>query len=177
MGGSNRFRGLPRAGWRARGVLLVAFVGLGMGSVAISSGSAGASTSVAAVGGSSVTCSKLSGSALTTVKISKCAPNAGAGYASASQPGGDFGFDVLTWASSGATTTLGQSTLFFLGTRGPCTGISEEVHWTSTVAAASTSGPGIPAVGDAISAMCACTSSTTAAPSIPPESSSHRARR
>jgi hypothetical protein len=148
MGGSNRIGRLPRAGWRALGVLLVASAALGVGSVAISSGSAGAGTSVAAVGGSSVTCSKLSGSAQSTVTISKCAPSAGAGYKSAS---GTFGFGVLTWAGSGATTTLGQSTLDFLNS-GPCTGSSAEVHWTSTVAAASTVGPGIPAVGDVISA-------------------------
>jgi hypothetical protein len=85
------------------------------------------------------------------VKISKCAPSAGTGYKSASQPGGTFGLGVLTWAGSGATTTLGSSALDFLNS-GPCTGSSLEVHWTSTVAAASTVGGGIPAVGDVVSA-------------------------
>jgi hypothetical protein len=106
---------------------------------------------VGAAGGSGVTCSKLSGSASKTVTISKCAPSAGPGYGSASQPGGNFGVGVLTGARSGATT-LGQSTIDLLETRGPCTGTSEEAYWTSTVAAASTSGPGIPAVGDPVSA-------------------------
>ncbi len=152
MVGGSRFRRLPQAGWRALGVLLVTSSALGMGSVAIPSGSAGARTAVAAVGGSNVTCSKLSGSAQAKVTISKCVPSAGTGYKSASQPGGTFGVGVLTWSSGGATTTLGNSTLDFLDTRGPCTGSSEEMHWTSTVAAASTVGHGIPAVGDAVSA-------------------------
>jgi hypothetical protein len=35
---------------------------------------------------------------------------------------------------------------------GSCKGRSLEMHWTSTVTAATTVGPGIPAVGDVISA-------------------------
>jgi hypothetical protein len=152
MVGSSRFGQLRLSGWRTLGVVLVIFSALGVGSIAIPSVSAGATTSGAAAGGNRVTCTKLSGSAPTVVTISKCAPSAGAGYASASQPGGEFGTGVLTWSSSGATTTFGTSTFDFLTTRGPCMGSSEEVRWTSTVAAASTAGRGIPAVGDAISA-------------------------
>jgi hypothetical protein len=152
MIGSSRFGRFTEAGRRVLVVLLVTSSALGVGSVAISSGRAGAGTAAAEVGGSSVTCSKLSGSAQAKVTISKCVPSAGTGYKSASQPGGTFATGVLTWSSSRTTTTLGSSTLDFLDTRGPCTGTSEEVHWTTAVAAASTVGRGIPAVGDTISA-------------------------
>ena len=132
-------------------VLCASSMVLAVGSVVTDARTAGAAGPVGLAGGSGVTCSKLSGSASKTVTISKCAPSAGPGYGSASQPGGNFGVGVLTWARSGATT-LGQSTIDLLETRGPCTGTSEEAYWTSTVAAASTSGPGIPAVGDPVSA-------------------------
>ena len=117
--------------------------------ISASVGTVGVINAGAAVAKSSVYCGKLSGSQVTAVTISECRPSGGPGYATASQP--FVGAGVLTWSSSGATTTFGPGNFTLVGVGG-CKNGFVEWQWTSTVVAASTSGPGIPAVGDAASA-------------------------
>lgn len=102
---------------------------------------------------SSITCSKLTGSASTTVTISKCLPSAGNGYKKASVSWDDLinGGD-LTWSSSGATTTIGDTSSY--GIIGACHhGHGDEIVMQGTVTAASSGGTGVPAVGDTFSAF------------------------
>jgi len=117
-------------------------------------GTAGAATS-------SITCTGLSGTITTTVKVSKCTPSGGAGYktatgaASSLASGGN-----LTWASSKATTTVGDTSAKQV-TPNKCGLKGTEYSFKGKVTAASTKGTGIPKKGDAVTAL-ACVSSTGA---------------
>ena len=108
--------------------------------------------------GSSVMCTGLKGTITTTVTISKCSPSGGKGYKSASAPSSSLATGgSVTWSKSGATTTIGNVNTTSPG-QGPCKKGSTEYVFTGTVTAASTSGTGIPAVGDAVSGS-ACVAS------------------
>lgn len=119
--------------------------------------------SVAAVGivpvgtayASGISCTglKLSGTlASGTLTISKCTPSAGKGYkdATASTTVLASGSGNLTWSNSHATTTVSITPT--AGTQGPCKKGYVEYFATGSVTAASTSGVGIPAVGDSVNA-------------------------
>ena len=86
-----------------------------------------------------------------TIHISKCLPSGGAGYASATGSTAALitPMSKLTWSSSHATTTV-TITATSPG-KGVCTSPYVEYDASGTVNAASTTGPGIPKVGDAIS--------------------------
>jgi hypothetical protein len=121
-------------------------------------------TSVAIVGSagpafaaSAITCSSLKGTVSSTVTISMCTPFRGKGYKSASAPATSLlGGGNLKWSTSGATTTVGNTSVTTV-TPNKC-GSSTEYSFTGKVTAASTSGRGIPAVGDRVSGK-ACVSS------------------
>ena len=105
---------------------------------------------------SGVTCSSLKGTITSTVTIAKCTPSGGKGYKTATAPATSLaGGGNLTWSKSGATTTVGNTKVTTV-TPNKC-GKSTEYSFTGTVTAASTSGVGIPAVGDTVSAL-ACVS-------------------
>ena len=104
---------------------------------------------------SGISCSKvkLTGALATgTITISKCTPSAGKTYKSASagsatlEAGGK-----LVWSSSGATTTV-KITATSPG-QGPCKKNFVEFDANGSVTGASTTGVGIPAVGDTIHAV------------------------
>jgi hypothetical protein len=104
---------------------------------------------------SGVTCAKLKGTISTTVTVSKCSPSAGKGYKSASAPSADLATGgSITWSNSGATTTIGNAS-YAAVTPNVCKKPTDntEFSFTGTVTAASTSGTGIPAVGDSVSAL------------------------
>ncbi len=101
---------------------------------------------------SGITCSKvkLTGALATgTITISKCTPTPGKTYKSASaasatlEAGGN-----LVWSSSGATTTV--SITATTPGQGVCAKGYDEYDANGSVTNASTSGPGIPQVGDVI---------------------------
>jgi hypothetical protein len=105
-----------------------------------------------AFAGTGITCTGLKGTITTTVTISKCTPSGGKGYKTASAPATDLATGGnITWKSSGATTTIGDAS-YSGGTQGSCKKGNDEYMFTGTVTAASTTGTGIPAVGDAVSA-------------------------
>ncbi len=107
---------------------------------------------------SSVTCSKLKGSDSGTVTISKCTPSGGKGYKSASGTAATLATGGnITWKSSKATTTVGDASVTSPG-QGGCKKGSTEYDFTGKVTAASTSGTGIPAVNDTVSARACVTS-------------------
>ncbi len=103
---------------------------------------------------SSIQCAsiKLKGTLATgTLTFGKCTPSGGKGYKTATGTtaallaGGN-----ITWSNSGATTTVS-----FTDTspgQGACSKGYDEFDATGTVTAASTSGVGIPAVGDVTAA-------------------------
>jgi hypothetical protein len=108
----------------------------------------------AGAAGSSIACSsvKLKGSlAGGTLEFSKCTPSGGKGYkdATASTAALEVAGSNLTWSKSGATTTV-SITASSPG-QGVCPKNYLEYDANGTVTAASTSGVGIPAVGDVIS--------------------------
>jgi len=117
----------------------------------------------AGAAGSSVQCTSLKGTITGTVTIAKCTPanpnkkiaklyKAATGSSASLATGGN-----ITW-SGGATTTIGDTAVGGGSGQGPCKKGSTEYTFSGTVTAASTSGVGIPAVGDAISAA-ACVAS------------------
>lgn len=114
--------------------------------------------SAPAFAASGITCTSLKGSDSSTITIGKCSPSGGKGYKTASgtaislATGGS-----ITWKSSGATTTIGDTSTSSPG-QGGCKKKSTEYDFSGKVTAASTSGTGIPAVGDAVSAR-ACVAS------------------
>jgi hypothetical protein len=107
---------------------------------------------------SSVSCTSLKGSDSGTVTIGKCTPSGGKGYKTASGTAATLATGGnITWKSSKATTTVGDAGVTSPG-QGGCKKGSTEYDFTGKVTAASTSGVGIPAVGDTVSAR-ACVSS------------------
>ncbi len=129
-------------------------------------GTAGAAAGTAAAKKSGITCSSLKGTISSTVTISKCSPSGGAGYKSATAPavslaeGGN-----ITWKSSGATTTVGDSSVSDV-TPNKCGTKGTEYSFKGKVTAASTKGTGIPAVGNSVKAL-ACVSSAGAITLLP----------
>jgi hypothetical protein len=119
----------------------------------------------AGAAGSSVQCTSLKGTISGTVTIAKCTPanpnkkvaklyKKATGTSASLATGGN-----ITW-NGGATTTIGDATVGGGSSQGPCKKGNTEYTFSGTVTAASTSGTGIPAVGDAINAS-ACVSSKT----------------
>jgi len=102
---------------------------------------------------SSISCAgvKLVGTLATgTLTISKCTPSGGKGYKSASGSTASLnGTGNLTWSKSGATTTTNISASS--PGQGVCPKGWTEFDANGSVMAASTSGVGIPAVGDTVS--------------------------
>jgi hypothetical protein len=100
-------------------------------------------------------CSSLKGTFTGTIQIGKCTPSAGPGYKSASGPSMDFlnhaTGGILTWSTSGETTTIGDVTSSSSTAGANCS--SKDTEWTFTgrVTADSASGKGTPAVGQAVS--------------------------
>ena len=118
-------------------------------------GDAGAATAAT----SSITCKGLSGTITTTVKVSKCTPSGGKGYKSATGSAGSLASGGnLTWSSSKATTTVGDTSAKQV-TPNKCGTAGTEYSFTGKVTAASTKGKGIPKKGDAVKAL-ACVSAT-----------------
>jgi hypothetical protein len=108
----------------------------------------------AGAAGSSIQCKsvKLKGTlASGTLTIGKCTPSGGKGYKDAT--GSTAALAVagsnLTWSNSGATTTVSISSSS--PGQGVCPNNYLEYDASGTVTAASTSGVGIPAVGDVVS--------------------------
>ncbi len=113
----------------------------------------------AGAAGSGVTCASLKGTITGTVTISKCSPSGGKGYKKATAPASSLaGGGNVTWSNSGATTTVGDAAVTTV-TPNACGKKGTEYSFTGTVTAASTSGTGIPAVGDSVSALACVTSS------------------
>jgi hypothetical protein len=107
---------------------------------------------------SGVTCTGLKGTDSSTVTISKCTPSGGKGYKSASGAAASLATGgTITWKSSSATTTIGDTSTSSPG-QGGCKKKSTEYDFTGKVTAASTTGTGIPAVGDSVSARACVTS-------------------
>jgi opacity protein-like surface antigen len=106
-----------------------------------------------AFAGTGITCTGLKGTITTTVTISKCTPSGGKGYKTASAPATDLATGGnITWKSSGATTTIGDASVGGGTSQGSCKKGNIEYTFTGQVTAASTTGTGIPAVGDPVSA-------------------------
>jgi hypothetical protein len=120
-------------------------------SIPASVAAVGVVSSAPAFASSSITCTSLKGTITGTVTIGKCTPSGGKGYKSASAPASSLASGgTLTWTKSGATTTVSLS-VTSPGQGGCKKGYVEE-DATGSVTAASTTGAGIPAVGDATSA-------------------------
>jgi hypothetical protein len=123
-------------------------------------------TSIATVGvtgpafaASGISCTSLKGSDSGTVTIGKCTPSGGKGYKTASGTAATLATGGnITWKKSGATTTVGDTSVNSPG-QGGCKKGSSEYDFSGKVTGASTTGTGIPAVGDAVSAR-ACVSKT-----------------
>jgi hypothetical protein len=139
-----------------RAILLAAALALpvsGASVALVSGGQAGAA--------SSIQCTSLKGNISSTVTIGKCTPSGGKGYKKASgnsatlATGGN-----ITWTKSGATTTIGSGTVST--PTNLCGKKATEYGFTSSVTGASTSGTGIPKVGDTVSAL-ACVNNTSGA--------------
>ena len=108
---------------------------------------------------STIACSSLKGTATTTITISLCTPTGGAGYKSATGPAASLANGGnITWTTSKATTTLAAGTVTQVAVN-KCGTKGKEYSYLSSVSAASTSGAGIPKVGDTASAL-VCVSST-----------------
>jgi hypothetical protein len=108
---------------------------------------------------SSVSCTGLKGTATGTITISKCSPSGGKGYKTASGASASLATGGnITWKSSGATTTIGDTSVSSPG-QGSCAKKDTQYDYTGTVTAASTSGTGIPKVGDSVSGDVCLTSS------------------
>ncbi len=108
---------------------------------------------------SSVSCTSLKGSDTGTVTIGKCTPSGGKGYKTASGAAATLATGGnITWKNSGATTTVGDASVTSPG-QGGCKKKTTEYDFSGKVTAASTTGVGIPAVGDTVSARACVTSS------------------
>jgi hypothetical protein len=108
-------------------------------------------SSGSAFAASSITCSSLKGTISGNITIGKCLPSGGKGYKSASALATSLATGgTLTWSNSGATTTVTLATTS--PGQGSCKKGNVEFDATGTVTAASTTGVGIPAVGDSTSA-------------------------
>jgi len=107
---------------------------------------------------SSVACAKTNGKESGSVTITQCTPSAGKEYKKATVPALDLAEGgTITW-NGGATTTIGDPNSSGGTSQGACKKKNMEYFFTGTVTAASTTGAGIPVVGDAVSAS-ACLSS------------------
>jgi hypothetical protein len=126
----------------------------------------------AGAAGSSVQCASLKGTITGTVTIGKCTPvnpnkkiaklyKTATGESTSLAEGGN-----ITW-NGHATTTIGDASVSGGSSQGPCKKGYTEYNFAGTVTAASTSGTGIPAVGDAVNAS-ACVSSKTGKIAIAP---------
>jgi hypothetical protein len=101
---------------------------------------------------SSIQCTGLKGTDTSTVTISKCTPSGGKGYKTATGTAVDLATGGnLTWSKSGATTTIGDTSYGEITNTG-CSKKDTEYSFTGTVTDASTTGTGIPKVGDSASA-------------------------
>jgi hypothetical protein len=110
---------------------------------------------------SSIQCTSLKGNISSTVTIGKCTPTGGKGYKSATGNAAALATGgTITWSKSGATTTIGSGTV--TQPTNLCGKKATEYGFTSTVTAASTTGTGIPAVGDTVSALACVTTSSGA---------------
>lgn len=110
---------------------------------------------------SSVSCASLKGTDTGTVTLKKCTPSGGKGYKSASGSAATLATGGnITWSNSGATTTIGDTSYSSVTNTG-CSKKDSEYEFTGTVTAASTSGTGIPKVGDSVQAF-ACLASSGA---------------
>jgi hypothetical protein len=115
-----------------------------------------------ATAASSVQCTSLKGTITGTVTIAKCTPvnpdkKTGKAYKKASGASASLAAGGnITW-NGGATTTIGNASAVSDG-QGVCKKKTTEFSFTGTVTGASTSGTGIPAVGDVVSAS-ACVAS------------------
>jgi hypothetical protein len=108
---------------------------------------------------SKITCTSLKGTITGTVTIGSCTPSGGKGYKTASGSASSLaGGGNITWKSSKATTTIGDTSAKQV-TPDKCATGSSEYSFTGKVTAASTKGVGIPAKKDAVSAK-ACVSAT-----------------
>jgi hypothetical protein len=108
---------------------------------------------------SGVTCSKIVGTTSGTVTIEKCTPSAGKEYKKASAPATDLATGgTITWNGK-ATTTIGDVDRRWGDDTGFLQEGEDEYTFKGTITAASTTGTGIPAKGDAVSAE-ACVSSS-----------------
>jgi hypothetical protein len=126
-------------------------------------GAHGLRSSVTAAG--PVICSKYANNyKFPSVTVKQCKPKAGHNYAEATGSEQTLGYaspgqnGTLTW-TGGATTTIGPATYTQVEntfncplTQGPGFALFDEQTETATIVAASTVGPGIPAVGDPVSA-------------------------
>ncbi len=126
-------------------------------SIPASAATIGMASAGPAFAGSSVACTRMTGSetskaGFSAFTIGRCTPSGGRGYKSATglsnvlNPGGR-----LTWSLSGATTDITISSQIVL-VPGACGRVHVEVDITGTVTGASTTGVGVPALGDFVSA-------------------------
>jgi hypothetical protein len=131
----------------------------------------------AGAAGSGVQCASLKGTITGTVTIAKCTPvnpskTIAKGYKKATGSSGSLATGGnITW-NGGATTTIGGTSVGGGTSQGTCKKNNTEYTFSGTVTAASTSGVGIPAVGDAISAS-ACVSSKTGKITLAPGTVMH----
>jgi hypothetical protein len=123
------------------------------------------STATVVVGGSnafaasSISCASLKGTDTGTVTIGKCTPSGGKGYKDATGSAATLATGGnITWSKSGATTTIGDTNATEVTNTG-CSKKDSEYEFTGSVTGASTSGTGIPKVGDAVQAY-ACLASS-----------------
>ncbi len=109
--------------------------------------------------GSGIACASLKGTISGTVTIGKCTPTGGKGYKTATGTAAALASGgTITWSKSGATTTIGDSSASGV-TPSACPKKDSEFSFSGTVTAASTTGAGIPAVGDTVHVL-ACVSPT-----------------
>ena len=102
---------------------------------------------------SSIQCTSLKGTITGTVTIGKCTPSGGKGYKTASGTSTSLASSgTLTWSKSKATTGIDDGNAVGPITGTKCSKKDTAYSFTATVSAASTTGTGIPKVGDAVSA-------------------------
>jgi hypothetical protein len=135
-------------------------------SIPLSVAAVGLAGTAGAAATSSVTCTGLTGTITSTVTVSKCKPSGGKGYKSATGSAASLASGgKLTWKSSKATTTVGDTKASTVSPN-ECGAAGTEYAFTGKVTAASTKGTGIPKKGDAVKAD-ACVSSTGAITLLP----------
>jgi hypothetical protein len=127
-------------------------------SIPASVAAVGVVSSAPAFASSSISCTSLKGTISGSITIGKCTPSGGKGYKTASAPAASLASGgTITWKKSGATTTLSLAATS--PGQGGCKKGYLEYDATGSVTAASTTGVGIPAVGDTTSAR-ACVDAT-----------------